>query len=161
MENANINVEENVKETEDKVVNLEQPVEGTVEGAGTPIDGGDPEPAADAEVKPTFKEKFVNGCKTVGKGAKKAIKVVKPYAIGAAIGIGTAMYAGLKIYKAVKSGEGNTELGKSDTPLLDVEYNPEADENFDVSDTTADTDGAGIDTSSDVTELNTEFDTEL
>lgn len=161
MENANVNVnEENVKETEEKVVDIQQPVEGTVEGAGTPIDGGEPEPAADAEVKPTFKEKFVNGCKTVGRGCKKAAKAAKPYVVGAAIGIGTACYAGLKIYKAVKAGEGNTELGKSDTPLLDMEYNPEADD-FDGGDTTAETDGAGIDTSSDVTELETVLDTEL
>lgn len=159
MEN-NVVKEEDVKVTEDeKVVNLEQPVEGTVEGAGTPIDGGDPEPPADAEVKPTFKEKFVSGCKTVGRGAKKAAKAVKPYAVGAAIGIGTALYAGFKIYKSVKAGEGDAELGKSDTPLLD--YNPEADENFDVSDTTADTDGDGIDTSSDVTEFETGLKTEL
>lgn len=153
-----INLEENVNNEPEKVADVQQPVEGTVEGNGTPIDG-EPEPAADAEIKPTFKEKFVNGCKTVGRGAKKAAKAVKPYAVGAAIGIGTAMYAGFKIYKAVKAGEGNTELGKTDTPLLDMEYNPEADD-FDGGNETAEVDGS-VDTSIDATENFDVADTEL
>ena len=153
-----INLEENVNNEPEKVADVQQPVEGTVEGNGTPIDG-EPEPAADAEIKPTFKEKFVNGCKTVGRGAKRAAKAVKPYAVGAAIGIGTAMYAGFKIYKAVKAGEGNTELGKSDTPLLDMEYDPEADD-FDGGNETAEVDGY-VDTSIDAIENFDVADTEL
>lgn len=154
-----INLEENVNNEPEKVANVQQPVEGTVEGNGTPIDG-EPEPAADAEIKPTFKEKFVNGCKTVGRGAKKAAKAAKPYVVGAAIGIGTAMYAGFKIYKAVKSGEEQAGLGKSDTPLLDVEYNPETDENFDGGNETVEVDGS-VDTSIDATENFDVADTEL
>lgn len=159
--NANTNVnEENVKVTEDKVVNLEQPVEGTVEGAGTPIDGGDPEPAADAEVKPTLKERFVKGCKIFGDGCKTVAKAAKPYVVGAAGGIAITGIALYKVYKATHT-EGGEALDKQETPLLEMDYNPETDGDFDVSDTTADTDGAGIDTSSDVTELNTEFNAEL
>lgn len=115
-EKENVTTNPEVKEAENQ-----QPIEGTVEGEGTSTNDDPPSPEAD-DIQPTFKEKFVNGAKAVGRGAKKVAKAVKPYAIGAAIGIGTAAYAGLKIYKAVKDGSNDTPaLGTDDTPLLTVD----------------------------------------
>jgi len=121
MEN-NVVKEEKVINLETEETKVEQTEERIIETEDDGTIGNELEPTK------TFKEKFVDGCKTVGRGCKKAAKAAKPYVIGAAIGIGTACYAGLKIYKAVKNGnEGNAELGKSETPLLDMEYNPETD----------------------------------
>lgn len=159
--NVNTNVEEENVTTNPEVKEAEnqQPIEGKVEGEGTPIDGDPISPEAD-DIQPTFKEKFVNGAKAVGRGAKKVAKAVKPYAIGAAIGIGTAAYAGLKIYKAVKDGtDGTPALGTDNTPLLtadDTEMNY-MDNVSEVSDVTGDIEATEVD----VPEVSADLDIEL
>lgn len=134
--------EENVNNEPEKVADVQQPMEGNVEGEGTPVEGK-PEPAANT--KPSFKEKFVKGCKTVGNGCKTFAKAAKPYVVGAGAGIALAGITLYKVYKATHDTEGEC-LSKTDTPLLD--YNPEADDTVDGG-TVEDT-GEG-DTSVDVT----------
>lgn len=151
--------EGNVNNEPEKVADVQQPVEGNVEGEGTPINGDPISPEAD-DIQPTFKEKLVNGAKAVGRGAKKVAKAVKPYAIGAAIGIGTAAYAGLKIYKAVKDGtDGTPALGTDNTPLLtadDTEMNY-LDNGGEVSDVTGEFEATEVD----VPEVSTDLDIDL
>lgn len=154
-EKENVTTNPEVKEAENQ-----QPIEGTVEGEGTSTHDDPPSPGAD-DIQPTFKEKFVNGAKAVGRGAKKVAKAVKPYAIGAAIGIGTAAYAGLKIYKAVKDGSNDTPaLGTDDTPLLTVD---DTEENYRLEnvDYVSEAPGDVGETDVDVPEVSADLDIEL
>lgn len=112
--------EENVNVTENEVKANQEPTPVNNVQEQKPEDGK-PADNGQAEVNPpTFKEKVVSGAKAFGRGCKTVAKAIKPYAVGAAIGIGAAAYAGLKIYKAVKDGEGGEALGKQDTPLLEA-----------------------------------------